>query len=282
MAAMSSTPALAESKTYVFEDVKEEKKVISDEKLFVRLKKAIGEKSPLEVQTIKDVQTIMSDKDSRLPKYILELTDEKKTQTGTEGLSTLDMFCLKLKDMLIEIIKRGDVEALRELCFHGMNKSDITETVLNMAVTSGHVTIVEEFRLNWGLTLTNLRTNNNATLILAFDNCDISMIKELKKWGLTKDDMKVMNNCTFRLAAARGYVSFLKELRLEWGFTRADVVKHATTALYNAIEFNRVLVLKEFRDNWGLTRADIKSGVCIKMAESAGHTEVLEELRLHW
>lgn len=106
---------------------------------------------------------------------------------------------------------------------------------------------------------------HNEALCQAARNGHVSILQELRiNWGLTSRDAKLAHNYALRLAACRGHVQVLQEFRLNWGLGGDDARGLLNNALALAAEGGQVKVMQELRLNWGLPQPTLA-------AETARH-----------
>jgi hypothetical protein len=159
--------------------------------------------------------------------------------------------------------------------------SDAKNVVLLWACENGSLELIELIHLIFGLTVENIKKDNNRSIVAACINKHLDIIIYLHThFGLNANDFTENKNIMFRRACENGDLPMVTYMHEEIGFTRS----HARTSLKDALRLScsigHIHILKYLHQHFHLTNDDIhvNNNQAIKKACENGHLNIVEYL----
>jgi len=197
---------------------------------------------------------------------------------------------------------------------------DLLIEQVNIFCWDGYFNVVKYLHKEIGLTQQNFQSNDNYTLLLAYENGRLNVVKYLHKkinltkgdfqsddnyslhWacrnghldvvkyshkeiGLSKENFQSRNNYACRMACSYGYVDVVKYLHQEIRLTRQDFQSDDNYACRWACCNGHITVVKYLHQEIGMTKEDFQSryNYAYRWACNNGHVDVVEYLKkLTW
>ena len=160
-----------------------------------------------------------------------------------------------------------------------MSDSNMTK-LFNSVIKSGNLDVIKVL-VGQGLTLDDIRSDDNEALLVACQNGHLDIVKYLMSRGLDLNDIRSHNNAALRIACINGHLDIVKFLKLQ-GLSLEDIRSSPSwnyTAIQNACLKGHLDIVK-YLVKQGLSLDDIRSddNCTLRVAYENGHLDIVKYL----